>query len=376
MSFEAKSMSLVALSALLFSSEVAAYAQIKLYSDGQCQNAIEGATWGSDVGLDNQLNYLEITNGVRDGQDFSNPVSDPVFPGTTNATGGGSVVYFDVPEPDNTFAYVIMTDYQVNKQYGDNPLPGQAIIWASKAGCYYAEVQTHASLFTTYCCGSGDCSTIDLGQTSILPNKRDLSNTPAPKNKRTASSLTGLAAAAKLRARDDSCKLYNADGSDYVATTSNQYTKVGRQQAISGVEYCSNAPCSISESGTVDTTTTLTSSSSTSIGVDTGFSVSVKAGTNFIVEAEVSAEVSTSITKTWETATGKDVSNGTSQSVTHELSIVQGQSAFLTFTPTYVCHQAYMACNGQPMSSEPLEYCTVPNDESIKSNGFFSAVYC
>lgn len=375
MSFKAKSMSLVALSAILFSSKVAAYAQIKLYSDGQCQNAIEGATWGSDIGLDNQLNYLEITNGVRDVQDFSNPISYPVFPGT-NTTGGGSVVYVDVPEPDNTCAYVIMTDYQGGRQYGGNPLPGMALVWASKAGCYYAEVPVDVSLFTTYCCGSGDCSTIDLGQTSILPNKRDLSKITAPKDKRTVSSLTGLAAAAKLSARDESCKLYNADGSDYLPTKDNQYTKAGRQQAISGVEYCSNAPCSISETGTVDTTTTLSSSSSTSIGVEAGFSVSITAGTNFIVEAQVSAEVSASITKSWETATGMDVSNGTSQSVTHELSIVQGQSAFLTFIPTYVCHQAYMACNGQPMSSEPLEYCAVPTDGSINNNGIFSAVYC
>ncbi|KAK6006726.1 hypothetical protein QM012_005734 [Aureobasidium pullulans] len=375
MNFNAKSMILAALSALLFSTEVTAYAQIKLYSDGQCQNAIEGATWGSDIGLDNQLNYLEITNGVRDVQDLSNPVSDPVFPGT-NTTGGGSVVYFDVPEPDNTCAYVIMTDYIADKQYGDNPLPGMALIWASRAGCYYAEVPTGNSLFTTYCCGSGDCSSIDLGQTSILPSKRDLSKTTASNDKRTVSSLTGLAAAAKLRARDDSCKLYNADGSDFVASNSNKYTKAGRQQAISGIEVCSNAPCSISETGTIDTTTTLTSSSSTSITFEAGFSVGITAGTNFIVEAEVSAEVSASITKSWETATGRDVSNGTSQSVTHELSIVQGQNAFLTFIPTYTCYQAYMACDGQPMSSEPLEYCTVPNDASIKSNGVFSAVYC
>ncbi|KAH0007121.1 hypothetical protein KCU78_g11936, partial [Aureobasidium melanogenum] len=118
-----------------------------------------------------------------------------------------------------------MTDYQADRQYGYNPLPGMALIWASKAGCYYAEVPAQASLFTTYCCGSGDCSTIDLGQTSILPNKRDLSDTTAPRNQRTVSSLTGLAAAANLKARDDSCKLYNADGSDYVASTSNQYTK-------------------------------------------------------------------------------------------------------------------------------------------------------
>ena len=392
MTYNTKTKSLVALSALLFSTQVTAYAKIKLYTDGQCQEPVEGARWGSSAGLDNELKYLEITNGVRDFQDFSNPIVDPTFPGT-NSTGAGSVVYFDVPQPDHTCAYIIMTDYKANKYYGDNPLPGMALIWAAQAGCYYSEIPAHASLFTTYCCGSGDCSTVDLGQTSILPNKRELSATTSQENKfnddkskddkpRSASSLTGLAAAAaaaKLEARDGkhTCKLYNKDGSPYTATTSNQYTKAGKQQAVSSIEKCvTSSDCVLSEAGSVDTSTTMSTSSSTSVGFDAGMSVGIEAGTNFIVEATVSAEFSLAITKSWETATGKDVSNGTSQTVTHQLGIVEGQDAFLTFTPTYICHEAYMACDGQEMSSQPIEYCTLPNDESINVNGIFSTVYC
>jgi len=384
MSHNPKSKSLVALSALLFSSHVAGYAKIKLYSDGQCQEPIEGARWGANVGLDNQLNYLEVTNGVRDLQDYSNPIVDPTFPGT-NSTGAGSVVYFDVPQPDHSCAYIIMTDYQANKYYGDNPLPGMALVWAAQAGCYYSEIPAHASLFTTYCCGSGDCSTVDLGQTSNIQRKRELppiasiEDTIDENESRSASSLTGLAAAAKLRVRDGehSCKLYNKDGSDYVASASNQYTKAGKQQAVSSVESCvTGSDCTLSDAGSVDTSTTMTSSSSTSVGFDAGMSVGIEAGTNFLVEATVSTEFSMAITKSWETATGKDVSTGTSQTVTHQLGIVEGQKAFLTFTPTYICHEAYMACDGQDMSSEPIEYCTLPNDESINTNGIFSTVYC
>lgn len=131
--------------------------------------------------------------------------------------------------------------------------------------------------------------------------------------------------------------------------------QAGRQSLVATTQTCSTAACSFSISQALTTSTTLTATSDQSVTNTVGASISFTVGVNLIAEADTTVGASYSFAKTIGESTSTAVSNGTTTTVTNTIGQALGTTAFVTFTPTYLCWFPQIDCGAGP--SPPFTFC-------------------
>lgn len=132
---------------LLFANRVVAQAfphQLLPYLDPQCSQPVEGATV-----RDHMVNNMTFanTNGAHDFP-YWTPIIEPTFPGAEAKTGSGYDVYWQIDDPGNTCRVVLASQYsQTNYgSLGFSAPPGNTILAAKGAGCYYSSIPVSNTL--------------------------------------------------------------------------------------------------------------------------------------------------------------------------------------------------------------------------------------
>jgi hypothetical protein len=100
---------------------------------------------------------------------------------------------------------------------------------------------------------------------------------------------------------------------------------------LSNAQNCPNGPCQVSTQGTYTVQSTITTQGAQTITSSVGGSVGITAGVNFLGVTEVNAEFKYEISKAVQHATGKDVMNGNSTSVTNFVPLRLGNNGVATF---------------------------------------------
>ena len=151
-----------ALTLFLSVSNVQAQAIIP-YKDGQCTQPVtdfkfDGNTQRNDV-WDNKNGWPQVSR-----------YSNPSFPGAEAKTGGGYNVYWKIDQPGPSCRVAIMAPYS-QPSYGSMAFPappGNVILVAGKAGCYFSSIPQGVDIVSTFCCGTGDCAPISVGNSALL----------------------------------------------------------------------------------------------------------------------------------------------------------------------------------------------------------------
>jgi len=162
-------------------------------------------------------------------------------------------------------------------------------------------------------------------------------------------------------------------GACKVNVVSHPIPQAGRQVIVADPQTCSSTACSFIVSGGVTTSTSFTSGQEQTITNSVGVSVGIKAGFNFLgVGGE--ADVSTSYTwaKAVASSTSTTIMNSTTTTVSHTLGQQVGTTAFVTFTPTYLCWSVTVDCGAgvSPM----FRFCQ-PQIQGSLLEGDYTVVY-
>lgn len=146
---------------------------------------------------------------------------------------------------------------------------------------------------------------------------------------------------------------------------------------VSSVQTCTTATCSFSVSRGVTVSTSLTSTSEQTITNGFGTSISVKTGLNFIVDFEASASIEYNFAKAITKSQSQSVMNSTAVTVTNNVGQQLGTTAFVTFTPTYLCYFAKVDCGAGPSDSFSLcqPQLTENGDKGKTLQGDYNVVY-
>ena len=150
--------------------------------------------------------------------------------------------------------------------------------------------------------------------------------------------------------------------------------EAGKQSLVANPNVCSGGPCSFAISHGVTVSTTFSTSEDTTITNSVGGSLSITAGEDFIVEDEVTVTAQYTFAKAVSKSTGTAITNGTTVTVTNTLGQQEGTTAFVTFTPTYLCWYPEISCGGD--QDTYMDYC-VPQFESDGKTlqGDYTVVY-
>ena len=144
---------------------------------------------------------------------------------------------------------------------------------------------------------------------------------------------------------------------------------------VADPESCNIAPCSFAVSRAVTVSTTFSTSSTTTITNSVGTSLSVEAGEDFILEAKVTTSFQYEWAKSVAEETGTAITQGTTTTVTNTLGFQPGTKAFVTFTPTYECWPATVACDGGSGEAS-MNFCQPQYTEDGQSlQGDYTVVY-
>jgi hypothetical protein len=347
------------------------------HPDGQCQKQLTG-TANNRFALDPRQGFPSYTT-----------ISKPSFPGAEAATGGGGwSVWWNIPQPPSGCRYQVMLPYRQSSSMAGYP-GGNEIINVGREGCYFGSIPTDSDVLLASCCGSADCQRASLNSTSLLstPQRREVrprrvktraSPAPGPAlgteignaarkalgtglERRDPPKMTaGGSAAAKagaLLARfwydpppppppAPTCK---------VVQPAQPFSRAGPQVVISSSQTCTQTPCAIQLQYQISYATTATSSKDTTITTSAGGSVAVKAGVDFLAEGEVTTTLTTDFSRAVSEATGHDIMQGNSSSVSNNIAISLGNRGVVTFTPVYRCVTGPMDCGGGP--SAPIDFC-------------------
>ncbi len=133
------------------------------YKDGQCTQPV------TDYKLDGNSEPVSIWDNAAGWPSVSR-YSAPTFPGAESKTGGGYTVYWKIAQPGPGCRVAIMQPYG-QTMYGSMSFPappGNVVLVAAKAGCYYSSVPQGVDLISTFCCGTGDCAPLSVGNAALL----------------------------------------------------------------------------------------------------------------------------------------------------------------------------------------------------------------
>ena len=120
--------------AFLFASITTAQTVITPYTDGQCTKPVGNYTW---------QDQLDVNFTIQTGWPNADGWQSPVFPGAAAAdNAGGYTVYWSIPDPDPSCAFVLMLPYS-QEEYGSLGFAapyGNVILNAQTEGCYYSSI--------------------------------------------------------------------------------------------------------------------------------------------------------------------------------------------------------------------------------------------
>jgi len=334
------------------------------HPDGQCAKGLNGVD--NVFQLDKAQGFPNYTT-----------IKAPKFPGAEATTGGGWNVYWSIPQPASGCRYQVMLPFR--QASGTVGYPGgNEIINVGRQGCYFGNIPTDSDVYLSYCCGSADCQKASLNSTSLLSNPLNRKRRSVEERRGSAATLNTetVEQSPKVEARDVSAR----NGGSLASRASNllsrfwyepgpqapnvtckviepgqPYSRAGQQIVVASSEVCAQSPCSVAVQYTISYSTTATSQKTDTFTTSAGVSVSLKAGVDFIADAEMTTTVSAEISNAISKATGKDVMHGNSTSVTNTVSLSLGNRGSVTFTPVYQCITGPLDCgNG---TSGPIDFC-------------------
>ena len=136
------------------------------YKDGQCTQPVTNYTLNGNT---EPVSIWDNSNGWPRVSHYSSPA----FPGAEAKTGTGYNVYWKIGEPDPGCRVAIMTPYSQSSygSLGFKAPPGNVVLMAKKAGCYFSSIPSGSDISSTFCCGVGDCKYLSVGNSALL--KRD-----------------------------------------------------------------------------------------------------------------------------------------------------------------------------------------------------------
>ena len=133
------------------------------YIDGQCNQPVKNYKLNGNT---QPASIWDNTNGWPRVSRYSSPS----FPGAEAKTGSGYNVYWKIANPDPTCRVAIMTPYS-QQFYGSMSFaapPGNVILMVAKAGCYFTSIPQGVDISATFCCGTGDCTPLTVGNSALL----------------------------------------------------------------------------------------------------------------------------------------------------------------------------------------------------------------
>ena len=138
------------------------------YKDGQCTQPVTKYTLNGNAEPES---IWANSNGWPSVSRYSNPV----FPGAEAKSGGGYNVYWKIGEPGPGCRVAIMTPYSQSSygSLGFHAPPGNVVLVAKKAGCYFSSIPQGQDFSSTYCCGVGDCKYISVGNSALLKREEE-----------------------------------------------------------------------------------------------------------------------------------------------------------------------------------------------------------
>ncbi|KAH8427166.1 uncharacterized protein LDX57_004881 [Aspergillus melleus] len=343
--------------------------------DPQCKNATS-FTWGFSEDsrwTDEAVEPKGISEKLSNVAWYGNVE----FPEEAAGEGSGAYdVWWRVQDLDPGCRFALINLY-TQKNYGMVPgveMPGNQILNVGAPGCFYSSLPALQDIGATFCCGQGDCGSMNLGNSALTKREEEQVQPPTEKRdarRKHAKGEQRAALKAALERREDE----DWDGSGCKAVdTWGPSIEAGKQTIIGSTQYCgSNDACSFPISGSISSGTTLSSSSSQTITNGMDVSVGVSVGSDFIVKSEVSTTMGYNFAESIATENGVSVDESKTFTVGNTLTQKPGTRAFLTFTPTYKCFEASLDCGGP--TSEPLWLCNPETTGEDSIQGDYMVVY-
>ncbi|KAL7628453.1 hypothetical protein AAE478_002656 [Parahypoxylon ruwenzoriense] len=325
------------------------------HGDNQCRGA--PLTLLSD-GEEVRDSTLVIDRAITDWHHAAGRYYDNVtFPDARSSNDVGNdtgtlFVHWKVEQPDPGCQFILMKDTSLHWQIM-TPLPGVVILRADREGCYFAEVTPNENLITSFCCGTGDCSVVEIESSTQVPNSQDQGD---------GDDTSGEIPECKVERR-----------------TTNYVRHAGVQHAVTRPQSCAAASClhSVTESTTASTAISHTESVTWTTAA--GFDVSFEAGVNFIGFSKVSVGITAEIARSWMTSTGTTVTTGNISAAQESGRQVPGTTAFYSFTPWYRCWKGNVNCgqkdDGKDMIIEGVNFCQPEMMDAGYVTGLLSMVY-
>ncbi|KAI9035482.1 uncharacterized protein KD926_003445 [Aspergillus affinis] len=346
--------------------------KITPHLDAQCSNATSFKS-GMD-GVDRDTKDSVEPKGISHKMSPVHWYDSIEFPKEAAGEGSGAYdVWWRVEDLDPGCRFALINSY-TQKSYGMVPgveMPGNQILNVGETGCFYSSLPALQDIAATFCCGTGDCGGMNLGNSAL--DKREEVQPPRKKRdarRRHAKGEERAALKAALERRDD-----DWDGSDCKAVdVQDTQIEAGPQTIIGSTQYCASSDaCLFPITGSISSGTTLSSSSTQTITNGMDVSIGVSVGTDFLVKSEVSTTVGYNFAESISEEQGMSVDESKTFTVGNTLSQKPGTRAFLSFTPTYECVEASLDCGGDTIS-DPLWMCNpVTNGDSIQ--GDYIVVY-
>ena len=133
------------------------------YKDGQCTQPVTNYTLNGNT---EPASIWDNSNGWPKVSRYSSPT----FPGAEAKSGTGYDVYWKIGDPGPGCRVAIMTPYS-QSSYGSLGFPappGNVVLMAKKAGCYFSSIPSGSDISSTFCCGIGDCKYLSVGNSALL----------------------------------------------------------------------------------------------------------------------------------------------------------------------------------------------------------------
>ncbi|KAK0515377.1 hypothetical protein JMJ35_002756 [Cladonia borealis] len=341
----------LALSALAYAVQAQNYLP---YIDGQCTKPVTNFTINGNV--------EDVTSSFSlEGFPAAARFSNPGFGGAESQDGSGYDVWWKTSPVDVGCGQALMQAYSQGS-YGDlafNAPAGNVIMFSNGEGCIYSHIPLGVELEGSFCCGTGDCGALSVGDASFA--KRDTSTigsllqswVPTARSESAAGHAAAAGSITRKLARQG-----NFDASKCTTTVGPSgpgYPSAGQQVLVANPQQCSAGTCSFSTSHGVTVSTSFTSSSTTTITNTVGASLSIEVGVDFIAEAKVTTSAEYSWAKAVAQSTSTTITNSTTLTVTNNIGQQPGTNAFVTFTPTYTCWGVTVTCG--PKDQGEFNFC-------------------
>ncbi|KAI5867343.1 hypothetical protein GGS23DRAFT_592663 [Durotheca rogersii] len=317
------------------------------FRDNKCTSEITVLSDGEQVGGNTLIIDRSITDWTHAAGRYYDNLTFPDAPSTDeNGCGtGAQVIYWKVDQPDPTCRVILMKDSSMQWEVMTD-LPGIMMIRAENEGCYYGPVEPNGNLITSFCCGVDDCKRFEIETQAPSQEPDDVPEPPQ-------------------------CTI--------ISRSSSPSREAGRQQAVTKPQFCGTGTCTHTVLESVAAGTALAFTQSHEWSRETGGSLSVKSGINFITEADVSASFTFNIGNSWMEATETSQSMGNTSGTWEAGTQVAGSTAFYAFTPSYQCWSGDVVCgkdsDGNDIIINDSYFCQPELLPSNFSSGILSMVY-